>query len=415
MPGIELGILCAVHESDRTTVTTRRSIRITLRLRTTASPRSRSPVAQKKEAAEWVDRLVSVLKVDCDYLKAKAAIENDDAIYLRRILAGMCLDEIDNVAKPSILGELVDLRSAAWMDTGRTLLHLASQRGHVNCVRCLVDVNVVGTAFAAVFLNVTDHHDETALHLACKGIDYTHREIAEHLLRAGAIHSIQNENLQTAVDLAVVDIAGHSMKKILEPIVRTSTAHVLHDVADDGGDSLLDTIRDVLDTIHMQPRIVLEFLYRGGCSCVLALLSRDDNPCIQIQAAKVSGDLLSVLDEHASWPYHALIERICQPAGGVRLALVHRLVGHLASSTGGVQRAAAATLARDARSAHHPSIGSDLTENATSTQLYKMSLQLALLAVLHKELGTESEPVLRESDLVCQSVQLCSLISLHNF
>lgn len=416
MPRIEVGIFCTVQNSDRAVVTTRRSIRITLRLRTAANPRSRLSAAQNQEAARWVGNLFSDLKVDCSYNAAARAVEEDNAGYLHRILAGMCLDDIDNVDKPGPLGELADLRqSPAWIDAaGRTLLHLASQRGRINCVRCLVDVNIVGTAFAEVFLNARDHHGETALHLACKGTEYTHREVAEHLLRAGANHRIQNENLKTAADLAGIVVAEDSMKKILEPIIHTSTAHVLRDVADDGGDSLLGSIRDVLDTIHMQPRIVLEFLYRGGCSCMLALLSRDDNPCIQVQATKVAGKLLTLLDEHASWPYDELIKRMCRPAGGVRLALVHRLVGHLASSTGAVQRAAAATLARDARTTQHPSIGSDLRENITSTQLNSMTLQLALLAVLHTELGTESEPVLRESDLVCQSVQPYSLCQRKN-
>ena len=403
IPGVELGILCAVRSHDRNSRTRRHSIRMTLRLRTAATPRSRVSTAQNKQAAEWARKLITDLKVECDYSTAAAAVEDDDANYLQRILAGMCLDEIDNVDR-RVLGELGHLRSAAWMDAeGRTLLHLASQWGHINCVRCLVDVNIVGTAFAAVFLNVTDYHEETALHLACKGTDYTHLEVAEHLLRAGVEHRVQNENGKTAFDLIGVDVAGFSMKKILEPIIHTSTARVLRDVADDGGGSLLDTIRNVLDTTDVQPRVVLEFLYRGGCSCVLALLCRDDNPCIQVQAAQVAGDLLSILEKHASWPYDALTERMCQP-GGVRIALVHRLVGHLASSAGAVQRAAAATLARDARTVHHPSVGNDLRDKISSSQLKTLSLQLALLAMLHKELGRKSEPVLRESDLVRQDV-----------
>eukprot|EP01043_Picozoa_sp_COSAG02_P057926 COSAG02_NODE_7120_length_3173_cov_33.267421_2_plen_465_part_00 len=408
-----------MHPSDRKDATKRRSIRITVRLRTASTPRSRVSTASSKQAAdEWVSKMLSVLTVDCDYYSAVAAIEDDNEIHLRRILTGLCLDDIDNMDKPNVLGDLADLRSTTWMDAeGRTLLHLASQWGYINCVRCLVDVKLVGTAFAAVFLNTTDHHSETALHLACKGTEYTHREVAEYLLRAGANHRIPNENLKTAVDLARVNIAGDHMKNVIEPIIFTGTAHTLHEVADDGGESLLDKIRDVLKTVHiddMQPRIVLEFLHRGGCSCVLALLSRDDNPWIQVQAAKVAGDILAVMDKHAGWPYDALVKRMCQPAGGVRLALVHRLVGHLAGSNGWVQRAAAATLARDARSAHHPSVGRDLKENVTSTQLKSMSRQLTLLAMLHKEFGRHSEPpVLRESDLVCQSLLLYRLIPTH--
>ena len=377
---------------------------MTLRLRTAPTPRSRVSTPQNKQAAEWARKLIADLKIECDYSTAVAAVEDDDADYLQRILAGMCFDELDNVDR-RVLGELGCLRSAAWMDAeGRTLLHLASRLGHINCVRCLVDINIVGTAFAAVFLNVTDNHDETALHLACKGTDYRHLEVAEHLLRAGVEHRVQNVNGKTALDLTDVDVAGFGMKKILESIIHTSTARVLRDVTDDGGDSLLDTIRNVLDTTHVQPRVVLEFLYRGGFSCVLALLCRDDNPCIQVRAAKVAGELLSALEQHASWPYDALTERMCQPAGGVRIALVHRLVGHLASSVGAVQRAAAATLARDARTVHHPSVGNDLRDKIPSSQLNTLSLQLALLAMLHKELGRKREPGLRESDLVRQAV-----------
>ena len=391
---VELEVYCLRNEDTKSSAQ-RFSVRVTLEFRPVKSVGPKHPnnsVLQIQRETEWTNTVLSLLKVDCEYVIAVARVKDGDAIWLRRIVAALRSGAVDDTEKPMPLGTLQRLKDE-WVDeAGYTLLHWAAERGHIDCVRCLVDPHTVGTMISETLLDVQESCGNTALHLACK---HNRHDVAMYLLRLGANHRIQNCDSQNVSDLARG--CSVSMKKSIDTIIRIGTAHVLCNVEDDGGTSLLSTIVHVLrptssELLGSDPHIMMAFLRKGGCSCTLALLSRDDNPHIQVEASKATGHIFAVLDEHSSNDHHLR---------KLRLALLQRLVGHLANSTGPVQRAAAATLARDARTKAYPSCGADFLTSALNEREDVTSSQLALLATLHKEHPhTEHGPVLRESDLV---------------
>jgi hypothetical protein len=102
-----------------------------------------------------------------------------------------CLNAVTAAAqagRADILKELLAAGAKAMPEFGFPL-HRAARKGHIECVRVLLD--------AGVPVNMPDPPNDTALHEAAKG---GHRELAAFLLSRGADKTLKNTDGATPVD-----------------------------------------------------------------------------------------------------------------------------------------------------------------------------------------------------------------------